>query len=66
MEQKKVFFRRMLSLAAAMLFALTISAQSTIKGHVKDDTGESIIGASIVVKGMQGGTVTVPHWSSPT
>ena len=58
MEQKKVFFRRMLSLAAAMLFALTISAQSTIKGHVKDDTGESIIGASIVVKGTQGGTVT--------
>ena len=58
MEQKKVFFCRMLSLAAAMLFALTISAQSTIKGHVKDDTGESIIGASIVVKGMQGGTVT--------
>ena len=58
MEQKKVFFRRMLSLAAAMLFALTISAQSTIKGHVKDDTGEGIIGASIVVKGTQGGTVT--------
>ena len=58
MEQKKVLFRRMLSLAAAMLFALTISAQSTIKGHVKDDTGESIIGASIVVKGTQGGTVT--------
>ena len=53
-----MFFRRMLSLAAAMLFALTISAQTTISGHVKDDTGEDIIGASIVVKGTQGGTVT--------
>ncbi|SEA53648.1 TonB-linked outer membrane protein, SusC/RagA family [Prevotella sp. tc2-28] len=58
MEQRKVFFRRMLSLAAAMLFTLTISAQSTISGHVKDDTGEDIIGASVVVKGTQGGTVT--------
>ena len=48
----------MLSLAAAMLFTLTISAQSTISGHVKDDTGEDIIGASVVVKGTQGGTVT--------
>ena len=48
----------MLSLAAAMLFTLTISAQTTISGHVKDDTGEDIIGASIVVKGTQGGTVT--------
>ena len=53
-----MFFRRMLSLAAAMLFTLTISAQTTISGHVKDDTGEDIIGASIVVKGTQGGTVT--------
>ncbi len=50
--------RRMLSIAAAMFFAMTISAQTTIKGHVKDDTGEGIIGASIVVKGTQGGTVT--------
>ena len=58
MEQKKVFSCRLLSLVAAMLLALTISAQSTIKGHVKDDTGEGIIGASIVVKGTQGGTVT--------
>ena len=58
MEQKKVFFCRMLSLAAAMLLALTISAQSTINGHVKDETGEGVIGASIVVKGTQGGTVT--------
>ena len=58
MDQKKVFSCRLLSLVAAMLLALTISAQSTIKGHVKDDTGEGIIGASIVVKGTQGGTVT--------
>ena len=58
MEQTKMSIRRLLSLAAVMLFALTISAQSTLKGHVKDDAGEDIIGASIVVKGAQGAAVT--------
>ena len=58
MEQKKVIMRRMLSMCASMLFFLTISAQTTINGTVKDDTGEGAIGASVVVKGTTNGTVT--------
>ena len=45
-------------LLTTMLFALDVSAQTTISGHVKDDTGEDVIGASVVVKGTQNGTVT--------
>ena len=58
MEQSKTILRRGLFMAATMFFALAISAQTIVKGHVKDDTGEGVIGASIVVKGTQGGTVT--------
>ena len=43
---------------AAVFIALDVSAQSTISGHVKDDAGEDIIGASVMVKGTQNGTVT--------
>ena len=45
-------------LLAGVFFALDVSAQTTINGHVKDDTGEGIIGASVVVKGTSNGTVT--------
>ncbi len=45
-------------LLAAVFIALDVSAQSTISGHVKDDAGEDIIGASVMVKGTQNGTVT--------
>lgn len=58
MEQSKVFLRRMFTLCAALLFGLTISAQTTVSGHVKDDAGEAVIGASVVVKGTTNGTVT--------
>lgn len=43
---------------AVVFFALDVSAQTTINGLVKDDMGEAIIGASIVVKGTSNGTVT--------
>jgi len=43
---------------AVVFFALDVSAQATINGQVKDDMGEAIIGASIVVKGTSNGTVT--------
>ncbi|MGN0282547.1 MAG: carboxypeptidase-like regulatory domain-containing protein, partial [Prevotella sp.] len=46
----------------AVLFGLVLSigafAQITVKGHVKDATGEPIIGATIRVAGEQGGTVS--------
>lgn len=58
MEQSKVFLRRMFTLCTAMLFGLAVSAQTTINGHVKDDAGEGVIGASVIVKGTTNGTVT--------
>ena len=43
---------------AVMLFALDVSAQSTISGKVVDTNGEEIISATVLVKGSQGGTVS--------
>ena len=54
----KKAMKNVVMLLATVLFALDVSAQTTISGHVKDDTGEDIIGASVVVKGTQNGTVT--------
>ena len=56
--KRKNSFHRLLVFVAVMFFALDISAQTTIRGHVKDDTGEDVIGASVVVKGTNNGTVT--------
>ena len=48
-------------IALVMFFILIgggiVSAQ-TIKGNVKDSTGEPIIGASIVITGTSQGTIT--------
>ena len=38
--------------------ALSLSAQTTIRGNVTDDTGEPLIGAGVVVQGTTTGTVT--------
>ena len=43
---------------AVMFFALDVSAQATINGQVKDETGDGVIGASVVEKGTSNGTVT--------
>ena len=56
--KRKNSFHRLLIFVAVMFFALDVSAQTTIRGHVKDDTGEDVIGASVVVKGTNNGTVT--------
>ncbi len=56
--KRKNSFHRLLLFVAVMFFALDVSAQTTIRGHVKDDTGEDVIGASVVVKGTNNGTVT--------
>lgn len=47
----------------ALLFGLFLSVgafaqQITVNGHVKDATGEAIIGATVRVAGQQGGTVS--------
>ena len=51
--------RYMLSIFLLFFFLLEMFAQQlTVKGVVKDATGESIIGASVLVKGTTNGTIT--------
>ena len=58
MEKTKSQLCRLLMLMAVMFFALDVSAQTTISGHVKDNLGEDVIGASVLIKGAPGGTIT--------
>ena len=58
MEKTKSQFCRLLMLIAVVCFALDVSAQTTVSGHVKDDTGEDVIGAKKKKKGTSNGTVT--------
>ena len=58
MKRQKNLFYRLLMMLAVMFFALDVSAQTTINGRVKDEIGEVVIGASVVVKGTSNGTVT--------
>ena len=58
MKRQKNLCSRLLMMLAVMFFALDVSAQTTINGHVKDETGEGVIGASVMVKGTSNGTVT--------
>ena len=56
---KKMFVRILMTVA---LLAGTVSAyaQTTVKGTVKDATGEGIIGASVMVQGTHNGTIVNP------
>ena len=58
--QKKLFFNRFLSVMLVALFAIgSLTAQvKTISGVVKDASGETIIGASVVLKGSKVATIT--------
>lgn len=48
-----------LSLLAFLCFAQMVFAQRTISGNITDaDTGESLIGANVIVKGTSTGTIT--------
>ena len=50
---------RPLALSLMMLLPLTASAQSKVTGTVTDANGETVIGASVKIKGVNGvGTVT--------
>ena len=52
-------FKRMLSFGILMVIAMTLFAQvKNVSGVVLDKKGESIIGASVLVKGTSNGTVT--------
>ena len=48
-----------LLVCAAMMLAFGISAQTmTVTGHIVDETGEDLIGASVSVKGTSNGSVS--------
>ena len=56
---KTGLLQRTLLVCAALMCALGISAQTmTVTGHVVDETGEDLIGASVAVKGTSNGSVT--------
>ena len=50
--------RTLLVVATFVLSAVTALAQSTVTGVVKDEFGESIIGANVIVKGTTNGGTT--------
>lgn len=57
--KKTQAFRYMLSVGCLLFFfSIGMFAQQTVKGIVKDVTGEPIIGASVLVKGTNNGTIT--------
>ena len=49
---------RMLGLILGLFLSVSAFAQIDVKGHVKDATGEPIIGATVRVDGTQTATVT--------
>lgn len=56
---QKSFRLRMLFLLTMFLLSMNVLAQQiTVKGKVKDSSGEGIIGANVLVKGTSNGTIT--------
>ena len=58
---KQVNFRiplRMMAVLFGLVLSIGAFAQITVNGHVKDATGEPIIGATVRVAGQDGGTVS--------
>lgn len=60
MKNRKFFISLCMCVAMMLLAAMPLSAQNTqtVTGQVLDENGESVIGASIVIKGTNTGTVT--------
>lgn len=58
MTNNNSFVRRLCLLLVVVCTSLMASAQTAVKGNVTDEKGEPIIGASIQIKGEQGGAVT--------
>ena len=57
-QVKPKFPARMLALAAGLALSVGAFAQNTVKGSVKDASGEPIIGASVLINGTSNGTMT--------
>ena len=49
---------RMMALLIGLFLTMGAFAQIQVKGHVKDSSGEPVIGATVRVAGQQGGAVT--------
>ncbi|MBQ6917261.1 MAG: carboxypeptidase-like regulatory domain-containing protein, partial [Prevotella sp.] len=59
MKQVNIQFPlRMLGLILGLFLSVSAFAQIDVKGHVKDATGEPIIGATVRVDGTQTATIT--------
>lgn len=57
--KQKLNFRALLTLVAVFFVSVSALAQNiTVKGHVKDNTGEDVISATVVQKGTSNGCVT--------
>lgn len=51
--------RTMVWMAGMLLSAQVFAQDLTVKGHVKDETGEPVIGANILIKGTTEGTIPI-------
>ena len=52
-------YQMVLPLLVGLFLSLGVYAQQvTVKGHVKDTTGEPVIGANIIINGSTTGTIT--------
>ena len=57
--KRNLMFKILLTLIVGCFLSIDAFAQQmTVKGLVKDTTGEPIIGANVVVKGTTNGTIT--------
>ena len=54
----KILFQRTLATLCVIMFCAVALAQKTVKGTVKDATGDPVIGANVLEKGTNNGTIT--------
>ena len=58
MMNKNNSLKRLLLFIAGFLMTVTSFAQITVSGNVTDETGEPVIGASVIIDGTSTGSVT--------
>lgn len=57
--KKSLRLKALLTLLVGLFLSIGVFAQQiAVKGHVKDTTGEPVIGANVLVKGTTNGTIT--------
>src|SRR5438270_9921265 len=58
MSMKKRLHQFMMSLCAALLCCITVSAQQSVSGTLRTPAGEPLVGATVTVKGSKTTTTT--------